>query len=43
MKRHERKRLPSSPEEWLMHALNDLNLARLGQEKDDLLNKSLLL
>lgn len=41
MKPHERKRLPSSPEEWMTHALSDLNLARLGQEKGDILHEQI--
>lgn len=41
MKPHERKRLPSSPEEWMAHALSDLNLARLGQEKEDILHEQI--
>jgi len=27
-----RKRLPASPEEWLVHAASDLRLAKLGKE-----------
>ena len=33
----EKKRLPSSLEEWLIHAHSDLRLARLGQESNDVL------
>jgi HEPN domain-containing protein len=37
MKPLDRKRSPSSPEEWLIHAQSDLRLARLGQENNDVL------
>lgn len=33
----ERKRLPSSPEEWLIHASSDLKLAKLGHSHHDVL------
>ncbi len=33
----EKKRLPASPEEWLIHAKSDLKLARLGDESKDIL------
>ena len=33
----EKKRLPASPEEWLVHAKSDLKLARLGKESKDVL------
>jgi len=33
----EKKRLPASPEEWLVHAKGDLKLARLGKESKDVL------
>lgn len=39
MKPHDKKRLPSSPEEWFSHAMSDLNLARIGQESDDVLHE----
>ena len=32
-----KKRLMVSPEEWLVHALSDLKLAKLGQEDPDIL------
>jgi len=32
MECHERKRVPSSPEEWITHARIDLNLAALDNE-----------
>jgi len=34
-----RKRLPTSAEEWISHALSDLNLARIGQGNDDVLRE----
>ncbi len=33
----EKKRLPALPEEWVVYAHSDLNLARLGQESKDVL------
>ena len=33
----EKKRLPASPEEWLVHAKGDLKLARVGKESKDVL------
>jgi len=41
MKLHDRKRLPSSPQEWMAHALSDLNLARLGQEQEEILHEQI--
>lgn len=41
MKPHDKKRLPASPEEWMSHAISDLNLARLGQESDDILHEQI--
>jgi HEPN domain-containing protein len=35
-KRRKRSK-PGSPEEWLAHAESDLNLARLGKDRDDIL------
>lgn len=37
MKPPERKRLPVSPEEWLIHAESDLKLAKLGRKDSDIL------
>jgi len=33
----EKKRFPALPEEWVVYANSDLNLARLGQESKDVL------
>ena len=35
--RRRRRSKPGSPEEWLAHAESDLNLARLGKGRDDVL------
>jgi HEPN domain-containing protein len=35
--RHRKRSKPGSPEEWLAHAESDLNLARLGKDRDDVL------
>ncbi len=37
----DRKRLPASPEEWLVHALSDLKLAKLGKENQDILHQQI--
>ena len=35
--RRRKRSKPGSPEEWLAHAESDLNLARLGKDRDDIL------
>ena len=35
--RRRKRSKPGSPEEWLAHAESDLNLARLGKDRDDVL------
>jgi HEPN domain-containing protein len=37
----DRKRLPASPEEWLVHGLSDLKLAKLGLENQDVLHQQI--
>jgi HEPN domain-containing protein len=35
------KRLPTSPDEWLMHALSDLKLGKLGQKNKGILRQQI--
>lgn len=37
MSHNNKKRLPSSPEEWMSHANSDLSLAKIGQGNKDVL------
>jgi HEPN domain-containing protein len=37
MKKRRKKLLPTSPQEWLNHAMSDLALARLGMNSNDVL------
>jgi len=39
MKQHSGRRLPVTPEEWLIHARSDLKIARAGRDMDDVLHE----
>ncbi len=36
-----KKRTPTTPEDWMIHALSDLKLAQLGKENEDVLHEQI--